>query len=96
MWRSRGWRAGDAICCIDRGGETVDKRARTNWSGAMPFHINAVDTSGALSLHRENAAAAIKKANELLADGCWDVEIIAPDGRAYPATALAQLEAEQS
>jgi|UniRef100_Q07R96 hypothetical protein len=61
----------------------------------MPFHINAVDTSGALSLHRENAAAAVKKANELLADGCWDVEIVAPDGRTYPATALAQLEAEQ-
>ncbi|PYF00190.1 hypothetical protein BJ122_12749 [Rhodopseudomonas faecalis] len=61
----------------------------------MTFHINAIDTSGALSLHRETVAAAIKKANELLADGCWDVEIITPDGRSYPATALNQLELEQ-
>ena len=60
----------------------------------MTLHINAVDTSGALSLHRETVAAAIKKANELLADGCWNVEIIAPDGRSYPCSALHQLELE--
>lgn len=60
----------------------------------MTFHINAVDTSGALSLHRETAASAAKKATELVADGCWDVEVIAPDGRSYPVTALDRLEAE--
>jgi hypothetical protein len=60
----------------------------------MTFHINAKDTSGALSLHRDSVAAAIKKANELSADGCWDVEIVAPNGRSYPFTELRQLELE--
>lgn len=60
----------------------------------MTFHINAMDTSGALSLHRDSMAAAVKKANELLAEGCWDVEIVAPDGRSFTSTSLPQLELE--
>jgi hypothetical protein len=57
----------------------------------VPYLIKAVDTSGAVSLHRDTAAAALKKAGELLADGCWDVEIVGPDGHSYPAEAFDQL-----
>lgn len=50
----------------------------------MPFFVKATDTSGTVSLRRDNAAGAVKKARELLDDGSWDVEITGPDGIAYP------------
>lgn len=50
----------------------------------MPFFVKGTDTSGTVSLRRDNAAGAAKKARELIDDGSWDVEIIAPDGRALP------------
>ncbi|MDB5625674.1 MAG: hypothetical protein JWR73_1476, partial [Tardiphaga sp.] len=50
----------------------------------MPYLVQGTDTSGNVSLRRENAAAAAKKASELIADGCWDVQITAPDGHVYP------------
>ena len=37
----------------------------------MPFGIQGTDTSGTVALRRENTAAAMKKAAELIADGCW-------------------------
>ncbi len=49
----------------------------------MPFIIKASDTAGSVVLHRDDAPAAIKKAGELQCDGCWDVEVIAPDGTVY-------------
>jgi hypothetical protein len=49
----------------------------------MKFVINAVDTAGSVTLQRGSVQAAMKKAAELISDGCWDVEIIAPDGAAY-------------
>ncbi len=49
----------------------------------MVFLINALDTSGTVTLRRESASAAMKKAAELIADGCWDVEIVTPDGATY-------------
>src|SRR5450631_2864308 len=49
----------------------------------MKFLITALDTSGSVTLQRESVPAAMKKAAELISDGCWDVEIIAPDGAAY-------------
>jgi hypothetical protein len=49
----------------------------------MKFVINAVDTAGSVTLQRGSVQAAMKKAAELISDGCWDVEIIAPDGTAY-------------
>ncbi|WP_041801533.1 hypothetical protein [Rhodopseudomonas palustris] len=60
----------------------------------MTFHIKAVDTSGIVSLHRETADAAAKKATELLADGCWDVEIVTPDGQVIPTDGLERFSAE--
>jgi nitrogen fixation protein FixH len=58
----------------------------------LPFFVKGTDTSGTVSLRRDNAAAAAKKARELIDDGSWDVEITAPDGLAYP---FAEFEATQ-
>lgn len=63
----------------------------------MAFVINATDTSGQISLRRDTAAAAIKKASELIAESCWNVRITAPDGHEYPASdfdRLARLQAQ--
>ena len=57
----------------------------------MKFFITALDTSGTVMLHRDSVPAAMKKASELIADGCWDVEIITPDGAAYRPGEFAQL-----
>jgi hypothetical protein len=47
------------------------------------FEINGFDTAGSVRLKRVSFAAALKKARELLADGCWDVQIIEPHGRVH-------------
>ena len=60
----------------------------------MPFSIQGTDTSGSISLRRENTAAAVKKAAELMADGCWDVQITTPDGRVYASTEFDQLQSD--
>ena len=57
----------------------------------MMFFITAHDTAGSVTLHRETVPAAIKKADELISDGCWNVEIIAPDGAAYHPAEFDQL-----
>ena len=49
----------------------------------MSYIITGTDSAGALSLRRESAAAAIKKALELMGDGCRDVSITDPEGRIY-------------
>ena len=49
----------------------------------MRFLITAQDTAGSVTLNRESVSAALKKAGELIADGCWDVEIATPDGTVY-------------
>jgi hypothetical protein len=51
----------------------------------MRFLITAQDTAGSVTLNRESVPAALKKAGELISDGCWDVEIAAPDGVIYRA-----------
>ena len=49
----------------------------------MKFLITAQDTAGNVTLNRGSVAAALKKAAELLSDGCWNVEIVMPDGGTY-------------
>ena len=49
----------------------------------MKFYITALDTSGKVTLHRDTVPAAIKKASELISDGCLNVEIVMPDGATY-------------
>ena len=49
----------------------------------MNFLVSATDTAGRINLSRDTAAAALKKARELLYDGCWDVKIYCPDGRVF-------------
>jgi len=51
----------------------------------MAFFITALDTSGSITLRRESVFAAIKKADELISAGCWNVEIAMPDGAIYAA-----------
>lgn len=58
----------------------------------MVFLITALDTSGNVTLRRESALAAMKKATELISDGCWNVEIITPDGAAYHSGEFDQLK----
>jgi hypothetical protein len=58
----------------------------------LPFFVKGTDTSGTVSLRRDNAAGAVKKAKELLDDGSWDVQIMNSDGLIYP---LAEFEAIQ-
>lgn len=62
----------------------------------MAFMINATDTSGQVSLRRDSAEGAIKKAGELIADACWDVKITAPDGREYAAAEFDHLAHAQA
>jgi hypothetical protein len=57
----------------------------------MKFFITALDTSGIVRLRRDSMPAAVKKATELLSDGCLNVEIITPDGAAYSPGQFEQL-----
>ena len=57
----------------------------------MVFLITALDTSGTVTLRRESVLAAVKKADELISDGCWDVEIVTPDGTTYNSGTFNQL-----
>jgi hypothetical protein len=61
----------------------------------MSYIITCTDSAGALSLKRDSAAAAIKKALELRGDGCRDVSITAPDGRTYDHLKFDQLHAAE-
>jgi hypothetical protein len=58
----------------------------------MKFFITALDTSGIVTLQRASVPAAMKKAAELVADGCWDVEIVTPDGATYNPAEFEQLK----
>ena|SRR5258707_2989611 len=58
----------------------------------MKFYITALDTSGTVTLNRDSVPAAIKKAAELISDGCLNVEIIMPDGAAYRPGEFEQLK----
>ena len=61
----------------------------------MSYIITGTDSAGALSLKRDSAAAAIKKAVELMADGCRDVCVKDPDGRIYSHAEFDQLHAAE-
>jgi hypothetical protein len=47
------------------------------------FEVSGFDTAGVVSLKRLSLAAALKKAKELIEDGCWDVQIVDPNGQVY-------------
>ncbi|WP_199198568.1 hypothetical protein [Bradyrhizobium sp. MOS002] len=47
------------------------------------FEISGFDTAGVVSLKRLSLTAALKKAKELIADGCWGVQVIGPGGQVY-------------
>jgi hypothetical protein len=57
----------------------------------MRFLITATDLSGTITLRRETATAALKKAAELAEGGYREVAIIAPDGRLYPSETFERL-----
>jgi hypothetical protein len=61
----------------------------------MSYIIAGTDSAGALSLKRESAAAAVKKAVELMADGCRDVSITDPDGRVHSHAEFDELRAAE-
>lgn len=47
------------------------------------FEINGFDTAGVVKLKRPSLTAALKKAKELVQDGCRDVRVVDPSGRIY-------------
>jgi hypothetical protein len=49
----------------------------------MPFLITATDTCGRITLRRETAVGALKKAAEFAEDGYRDIEITGPGGRLH-------------
>lgn len=62
----------------------------------MPYYVKGTDTSGTITLRRDTAAAALKKATELTADGCWDVQIDTPEGRTYETSAFDAFRADHA
>jgi hypothetical protein len=59
----------------------------------MPFLVSATDICGRVTLRRETAAAALKKAVELAEDGYRDISITGPDGRLHSPQAFDELPA---
>jgi hypothetical protein len=59
----------------------------------MPFLISATDTCGRVTLRRETAVAALKKAAEFAEDGYRDIEITGPDGRHHAPQTFDELPA---
>jgi hypothetical protein len=59
----------------------------------MSFLISATDACGVITLRRETAVAAVKKAAEFAEDGYRDIAIIDPDGCLYSPQAFDQLPA---
>ncbi len=57
----------------------------------MSYVITGTNSAGVLSLKRDSAVAAIKKAVELMGDGTRDVHITDPDGRIYSDAEFSQL-----
>jgi len=58
----------------------------------MRFLITAQDTAGSVTLNQASVPAALKKASELISDGCWNVEIVTPDGATYQPGEFDQLK----
>lgn len=77
---------------LDEAANRIRLSANPTPESLMKFRITALDTSGGVTLQRDTVPAAMKKAAELISDGCWDVEIIAPDGAAYRPAEFAQLQ----
>jgi hypothetical protein len=59
----------------------------------MPFLILATDTCGRVTLRRETAVAALRKAAEFAEDGYRDIEITGPDGHLYAPQTFDELPA---
>ena len=57
----------------------------------MRFFITARDTAGSVTLHRDSVPAALKKADELLSYGFFEVQVVMPDGAAYQPNEFDQL-----
>lgn len=59
----------------------------------MSYVITGRDTAGLVSLKRDSAAGAVKKAIELMAEGVAEVCITDPNGRLYRHAEFAELSA---
>jgi hypothetical protein len=57
----------------------------------MSYIVTGTNSAGVLSLKRDSAEAAVKKAVELMGEGTRDVHITDPDGRVYRDAEFAQL-----
>jgi hypothetical protein len=61
----------------------------------MSYTIAGTDSAGKLSLKRESVAAAVKKAVELIGEGCRGVSITNPNGHIYGHAEFDQLRAAE-
>jgi hypothetical protein len=75
-------RSGHLMCYKTRTASRATDRFKSS-GNFMAYVITGTDTAGALSLKRDSAAAAVKKAVEPIGEGCRDVCITDPDGRIY-------------
>lgn len=62
----------------------------------MAYVIKGTDTSGVVTLKRDTVPGALKKATELSADGCLNVQIELPDGQVVDAQAFDSLRAQSA
>jgi hypothetical protein len=70
------------VVVFDVGGQIMHKAAGT----LMSYIITGTNSAGVLSLKRDSAVAAVKKAVELMGDGTRDVHITDPDEAPAPST----------
>lgn len=65
----------------------------TTEPAARAVFDHRTDTAGSITVRRDTAVAALKKAAELDRDSCWDITITGPDGRRYTMREFDQLPA---
>ena len=59
----------------------------------MSYIVTGRDTAGLVSLKRDSAVGAVKKALELMAEGVAEVQITDPSGRLYGHAEFSELSA---
>jgi hypothetical protein len=57
----------------------------------MPYTVSGTDITGVNIVNRKTPELALKKARELTKRGCYNVQIITPEGRTYHSSEFGDL-----
>jgi hypothetical protein len=57
----------------------------------MPYSVSGTDIRGVTSVNRKTPELALKKARELTKRGCYNVQIVTPEGRTYHSSEFGDL-----